>query len=78
MGIHTSSGNRVSSTTAVLKKQSFVAIEGQTLFVVTLFTLTDAYLIMVNDTKQAGVVRAGQNLTLPMGAPEGSLIEVWN
>ncbi|MEI7726933.1 MAG: hypothetical protein WCK09_17620 [Bacteroidota bacterium] len=73
-----SSGGRISSTTAVMKKQSFIATEGQVLFTVTTFTLTDAFIIMVNDTKQAGVVRAGQDLTLPMGAPEGSLIEVWN
>lgn len=73
-----SGGISVTPSSALLRKQSFTATEGQTDFTVTDFTVTSTFFVFVNDTKQGAIVRAGQLLTMPMGLPEGSLVEVYN
>lgn len=62
----------------VLIKNTFVATEGQTTFVVS-FTANDNYLALVNDVKQSNnfVKRNGNTFTTPP-LSEGDVLEIYN
>ena len=77
--IHTSNnGTAESSSAANLKKQVFVATEGQSVFTVTGFVLTDAFFATVGDLPQETATRTGQNVSLLAGLPAGTTVVIRN
>lgn len=66
------------SGTGILAKQVFTATEGQTVFTITDFTLSDVFLIMVNSEVQdpAMFSVAGNEITSPVALREGDKLTV--
>ena len=71
-------GTAEPSSAANLKKQVFAATEGQSVFPVTSFGLTDAFLVTVGELPQETATRTGQNVTLLAGVPAGTSVVIRN
>lgn len=71
MGIKTSGGG------TGLKKQTFISTAGQIVFSVTDLTLTDAFLVIVNDMPQTSATRVGQDITIPGGVADESTVVIF-
>lgn len=66
------------SSSGGLRRNEFIATEGQTEFVVD-FTANDNYLVFINDAKQSRfvVTRSGNTFTTPP-LEEGWIVEIYN
>ncbi len=65
------------TVTGMVRKQEFTATEGQTVFPVTVFTLTDNFIVVMNDVIQSDLVREGNDIILGTGVTEGSKIIIY-
>jgi hypothetical protein len=65
------------TVTGTVRKQEFTAVDGQTTFTVTTFTLSDNFIFIMNDVIQSEVVKEGNEIILGSGAAEGSKIIIY-